>query len=206
MTAPTPGPADPVVCETARLRLRRVAPGDEDAVHALLSDERVVRHMLFPRFTPERARAFVARLQEPPADARPTQFVLAVVERQGEGEGEGEGEADALVGLCGLVLRPELEEGELWYLLRPERWGRGLVTEAVRALVDHGFRALALHRVWASCLPENPASARVLEKVGFRREGLLRQNLRIHGEWRDSHLYALLAAEWPAGRGPGAAA
>ena len=120
--------------------------------------------------------------------------MLAVTER----------EAAGVIGLCRLVLRPELEEGELWYLLQPPRWGRGLVAEAARALVDHGFQQLALHRIRARCLPENPASARVLEKLGFRREGLLRQNLRIHGEWRDSQLYAMLAGEWAA-PAPGAA-
>ena len=183
-------PHTPVVVETARLRLRGVQPGDEDAIHALLSDERVIRYMLFPYFTPERAQRFVARLQAPAA-GETRQVVLAITERTG----------GAPVGLCGLVLRPEMEEGEIWYLLRPESWGQGLVTEAARALVDHGFGPLALHRVWASCLPENPASARVLEKLGFRREGLLRQNLRIHDEWRDSYLYALLAAEWEATSG-----
>jgi len=53
-----------------------------------------------------------------------------------------------------------------------------------------------LHRLWATCLPENPASARVLEKVGFRREGLMREALRIHGQWRDAFLYAMLSTEW----------
>jgi RimJ/RimL family protein N-acetyltransferase len=152
--------------------------------------------MLFPLFTRERAAAFVARAQ-PPADpaaaADPArQLVLALADRAD----------DAVVGLCGIVPNPVLEDGELWYLLRPERWGRGLVTEGVARLVEHAFRDLGLHRIWASCLPENPASARVLEKLGFRREGLLRRNLRIHGMWRDSWLYAVLADEWPPPAGP----
>ena len=181
-------PAPTAICETPRLRLRRVSADDAGAVFRLLSDERVVRHMLFPLFTPERAARFVARLQEPPAAGAPPQLVLALADRA-----SGE-----VVGLCGLVLQPAREEGELWYLLDPAAWGRGLVTEAARALVDHAFARLALHRVWASCLPENAASWRVLEKLGFRREGFLRQNLRIHGEWRDSFLYAVLASEWSA--------
>ena len=167
-------------------RLREIAPGDADAVFRLLSDERVVRHMLFPLFTRERAERFVARLQETPPPGQPPQLVRGIADAG----------SDALIGLCGLVLRPEQEEGELWYLLDPDAWGRGITTEAARALVEHGFGPLALHRIWASCLPENPASARVLEKLGFRHEGFLRQNLRIHGEWRDSHLYAILASEW----------
>lgn len=174
------------VCETPRLLLRSIRLSDEEAIFTLLSDERVVRHMLFPLFTRERAHAFVVRLQQAPAAGQPPQVVLGIAPRPG----------GDLMGLCGLVLKPELDEGEVWYLLRPEHWGRGIVTEAVRSLVDHGFGVLALHRIWASCLPENPASARVLEKLGFRREGLLRQNLRIHGQWRDSILYAVLAAEW----------
>jgi len=181
-------PVSPPFLETSRLCLRGLRPGDEEAIYALLSDERVVRFMLFPEFTRERAHRFVARLQAPPGVGEPPQLVLALTERA----------SPAAIGLCGLVLRPQLEEAELWYLLQPALWGRGVVTEAVRALVGYGFGDLTLHRVWASCLPENPASARVLEKLGFRREGFLRQNLRIHGEWRDSYLYAVLAAEWAA--------
>ena len=163
----------PPVCETARLLLRDVRPEDEEAIYRLLSDERVVRFMLFPIFTRERAHRFVARLQAPPpAAGEVPQLVLAVTERANDG---------AAIGLCGLVLRPEAEDGEVWYLLQPELWGNGLVTEAVRGLVEHGFRHLGLHRIWASCLPENPASARVLEKIGFRREGLLRR-LGVQGE------------------------
>ena len=101
-----------------------------------------------------------------------------------------------VVGLCGLVLNGSEDQAEVWYLLAPSDWGRGFVTEAVRALVEHAFRDLGLHRVWASCLPANPASARVLEKLTFRREGLLRKNLRIQGIWNDSFLYALLAEDW----------
>jgi RimJ/RimL family protein N-acetyltransferase len=180
--------------ETTRLLLRPLRSGDEDSIFTLLSDERVVRHMLFPIFDRDRAAAFVARRSRPASEAeKPGQVVLGVAEKSSEAD---------LVGLCGLVLNPDLEEGEAWYLLRPDLWGRGLVTEAARALVSVGFDELGLHRVWASCLPANPASARVLEKLGFRREGYLRQNLRIHGVWQDSYLYAVLAEEWDQGRGP----
>jgi [ribosomal protein S5]-alanine N-acetyltransferase len=174
--------------ETARLVLRPLHTGDEGPVFTLLSDERVVRYMLFPLFDRERARTFVARIGQPASGAdKPRQAILGIAERSNE---------KSLVGLCGLVLNPELAEGEAWYLLRPDLWGRGLVTEAARALVTIGFEDLGLHRIWASCLPVNPASARVLEKLGFRREGYLRQNLRIHGVWQDSYLYAVLGDEW----------
>jgi RimJ/RimL family protein N-acetyltransferase len=55
---------------------------------------------------------------------------------------------------------------------------------------------MSLHRIWATCLPENPASACVLEKAGMRKEGFLVKNLKIQGEWKSSFLYAILAEEW----------
>lgn len=100
------------------------------------------------------------------------------------------------MGLCGVVILRGAEEGEIWCLVDPARWGQGIATQAAQELLEIGFTELGLHRIWASCLPENPASSRVLEKVGMRKEGFLIKNLKIHGEWKSSHLYALLAEEW----------
>lgn len=101
------------------------------------------------------------------------------------------------MGLCGLVLCPEREDAEAWYLLeRPVR-GRGFATSAMRLLLEAGFGELGLHRIYACSVPENLASVRVLERCGMRREGHLVRNLRIQGEWRDSLLYAMLREEWP---------
>ena len=100
------------------------------------------------------------------------------------------------MGLCGVVILRGAEEGEIWYLVEPESWGKGIATEAAKHLLDFGFGELGLHRIWATCLPENPASARVLEKVGMRKEGFLVGNLKIHGVWKSSFLYATLAEEW----------
>lgn len=172
-----------------RLLLRRVRPGDELGVYGLLSNARVVRYMLFPVFTREKAKQFVTRLQAPPKDSAPREEVYGIEV----------GEPPALRGLCGLVIESTQPVAELWYLLDPDFWGAGYAAEAAGALVAGAFDHLSLHRIWASCLPENPASARVLEKLGFRREGTHRKNLRVHGEWRDSHTYAMLGAEWQAG-------
>ena len=101
-----------------------------------------------------------------------------------------------LVGLCGLVVLSGAKDGEIWYLVDPEHWGRGIATEAVQQLLGFGFGELRLHRIWATCLPENPGSSRVLEKVGMRREGFLVKNLKIHGVWKSSFLYAMLVEEW----------
>ena len=65
-----------------------------------------------------------------------------------------------------MVILRGAKEGEIWYLVEPESWGKGIATESVNHLLNFGFGELGLHRIWATCLPENPASARVMEKVG----------------------------------------
>jgi RimJ/RimL family protein N-acetyltransferase len=103
---------------------------------------------------------------------------------------------DEVVGLCGLAVDRERDEGEAWYLLEPRVWGQGYGTEALRALLALGFDDLGLHRIWACCVPANVGSARVMEKNGMRLEGRCRQNLPIHGNWEDSLIYAILLAEF----------
>jgi ribosomal-protein-alanine N-acetyltransferase len=73
--------------------------------------------------------------------------------------------------------------------------GHGYMTDAVRAVVPFVFGTLRLHRLEAACLPHNAASIRLLEKVGFRREGLARRYLCINGAWQDHLLYALLSED-----------
>jgi RimJ/RimL family protein N-acetyltransferase len=166
--------------------LRPLNSGDVDAIFALLSDERVIRYMLFPRFDRDRAYRFARRFQVTTPVGDPPQVVFAIAPDRRE----------PIVGLCGLVLDGAQRQGEAWYLIAPDQWGKGHATEAVKQLIAHGFYHLHLHRVWASCLPENVASSRVLERNKFRKEGRHTKNLNIRGEWYDSETFALLAAEW----------
>jgi len=87
---------------------------------------------------------------------------------------------------------------ETGYCLRRDAWGRGFAVEAARALVDAAFGQLGVHRVIATCDARNLASARVMEKVGKRREGHFRRDREIKGCWRDTLLYAVLADDWRA--------
>ena len=168
------------------VRLRSLESGDVDTVHALISRMDVVRHMRFSLCSREESQKFLCdSLSESPSD--PWRSIVRAI---------SDGLRGDLVGLCGVVILRGAEEGEIWYLVRPESWGKGIATEAARHLLDLGFGELGLHRIWATCLPENPASARVLEKVGMRKEGFLAKNLKIHGVWRSSFLYAMLAEEW----------
>lgn len=87
-------------------------------------------------------------------------------------------------------------EGVVGYCCGQDSWGNGYATEAVPALLELGFGALGLHRIFAECDVCNVASVRVLEKVGMRREGRLRENMWHRGRWRDSFRYAILEQEW----------
>ena len=168
------------------VRLRSLEPGDIDAVHALISRMDVVRHMLLPLCSRAESEKFLRdSLLESPSS--PWKSIVRAISDNPRGD---------LVGLCGVAILRGAEEGEIWYLVEPESWGKGLATEAVKRLLDFGFGELGLHRIWATCLPENPASARVLEKAGMRKEGFLVKNLKIHGTWKSSLLYAILAEEW----------
>jgi ribosomal-protein-serine acetyltransferase len=84
------------------------------------------------------------------------------------------------------------------YWLGEEHQGRGTMTRAVRALVDHALRTWQLHRVEARVAPENVRSRAVLERLGFRREGTLRQAELVGGRFLDNVVYAVLAPEWDA--------
>lgn len=169
---------------SAKVALRPLQPSDAERVHALLSNWVVVRHMLFPLCSREESEGFVRDAVSESNAGSWRSIVRAVAD------------ASSLVGLCGIAILPGSEEGEIWYLVDPDCWGRGIATAAAEALLRMGFTELGLHRMWASCLPENPASVKVLEKLGMRCEGLRRQNLKIHGQWRDSFVYAILREEW----------
>jgi RimJ/RimL family protein N-acetyltransferase len=168
------------------IELRKLEWGDVDRVHSLLSRMDVVKHMQFSVCSREESEKFVRdSLVESPLESCWKSIVRAVSD-----SGTG-----ALAGLGGLVIMRGAEEGEIWYLVDPDFQGKGIATEAAKRLLDFGFGELGLHRIRASALPENPASGRVLEKAGMRKEGFLLGNLKIHGVWKSSFLYAMLAEE-----------
>jgi ribosomal-protein-alanine N-acetyltransferase len=90
------------------------------------------------------------------------------------------------------IRRGVAQAASLGYWMGAPYAGRGLMTDAVRAAVQFAFTTLRLNRLEAACLPSNGASQRVLEKVGFAREGRARRYLKINGQWQDHDLFALL--------------
>lgn len=95
----------------------------------------------------------------------------------------------------GNIRRGVAQAGQIGYWMGERYAGRGMMGEALVLVVDFAFRSLRLHRIEAACIPGNDRSVRVLEKAGFRGEGLLRSYLRINGSWQDHYLYALIADE-----------
>jgi RimJ/RimL family protein N-acetyltransferase len=82
------------------------------------------------------------------------------------------------------------------YAIRPSEHGKGYGTEALQLMVDYLFLAKEIHRVQANTDPENKASQRILEKVGFRKEGVSRKSSFVRGQWRDEYRYCILREEW----------
>ena len=172
---------------TARLTLRPVGLADVDALFALFADPQVVRYWSRPAWT-ERRQA--------------EELVAADVAGLGEGQAVRLGvvlvDEDRPVGTFSLFA---LDRGsrrvEIGYALAPAVWGRGLATEAGRAVVDHAFDVLGLNRLEADVDPRNVSSARVLERLRFRQEGLLRERRIVASEISDSALYGLLNRDRP---------
>jgi [ribosomal protein S5]-alanine N-acetyltransferase len=117
-------------------------------------------------------------------------YVLLVFRREDE---------SVIIGRVALggVLRGVFQNAYLGYWIDADYQGRGLMTEAVRAATSFAFTAGGLHRVQAAVMPRNGASQRVLEKAGYRREGVAHRYLCINAKWEDHVLFAVTAEEWP---------
>jgi [ribosomal protein S5]-alanine N-acetyltransferase len=174
---------------TERLLLRELEEADAAACNEYERDPEVVRYQSNGIRTLEESLEYIQKSRRTILASPRQTFDLAVV-RSGE---------DRLIGRAGIhVTDASLREGTIWYALHPAHWGKGYIPEAMRPLVDHGFRELGLHRVTADCDPANHASARIAEKLGMRREAHLVENAWIKGEWVDSLIYAILDHEWKA--------
>ena len=175
--------------ETPRLVLRPFAPGDWDAVDAMLSDPLATRYMHFARWTEDRRREWfdwcVASALHPDGDT----YNWAIA-RQDSGNAIG------WFGIGGS------DERGFGYLLDRAAWNQGYMTEALRAVLAHEFGTRGAARLRATCDIANPASARVMEKVGMRREKTV-YDADFEGNWARRHHYAIAKAEYNTRMGSG---
>jgi len=170
--------------ETARLRIRPYTEADIPALLPLIGTREVAATTLriAHPYTEQDARDFLVLANEP------DKIWLAITLR-----------ADARqIGGIGLRLSEQHQHGELGYWLGVPYWGQGYATEASREMLRYGFEDLKLHRIFASHFKHNPASGRILQKLGMRYEGCQRQHLRKWDQFVDLELYGLLREEWQA--------
>jgi len=187
---------------TPRMRLRPFTSADAQALFDLHSDAHVLRYWDSPPWTDAaRAQRFLAACGAMADDGTGARLAM---DRLSDG---------SFLGWCGLTRwNPDHRSASLGYCLTEAAWGQGHATEAVRALLGWAFDRLDLNRVQAECDTRNLASARVLEKVGFVREGTLREDCVVAGDVSDSWVFGLLRRDWdlqaiasarPAGPGNG---
>jgi [ribosomal protein S5]-alanine N-acetyltransferase len=178
-------PPFPIV--TDRLLLREFRIADESAIHAYASDPEVTRYTSWGPNTPEVThrvlQQWISAQENWPRPSLPLAIELRSESKLIGGTGFASIDCSAQMGIFGFVLRKDY-------------WGKGIATETARAVVRFGFERLKLHRVVAECFVENFASARVLTKLGMRREAHFVENTLKAGQWRDTYLYALLREEW----------
>jgi ribosomal-protein-alanine N-acetyltransferase len=174
----------PSELRTERIVLRRYVPADFAAIHAYAGDPEVTRYSTWGPNDEAASRKFLeyALASQSVADGRYSFAIARPV-------------SDELIGGCSVEL-VDTHHGraELGYVVAREWWGQGLATEAAGLLKSFAFDSLGVHRLQATCHPDNIGSMRVLEKTGFTFEGRLRDHMLMRGQWRDSLLYAVVNA------------
>jgi RimJ/RimL family protein N-acetyltransferase len=172
--------------DTPRLLLRPLAAPDAPMLFRIFSDVRVMRYWSGPPWTsPAEAQALIERDRREMAAGE--HIRLAIVRKADQ----------RLLGTCSLFnFAPQSRRAEVGYGLATEAWGQGYTQEAVGALLRHAFDTLGLNRVEADIDPRNEASALSLERLGFVKEGHLRERWIVDGEVSDSALYGLLRRDW----------
>ncbi len=175
------------VLETQRLVLREIAIEDADVIFVLMSDPQVMRYYGAPMHSRDEA---VKRVSSIRAAFQERSIVYwAITEKVSE----------KFVGSGGFwrIVKPD-SRAHIGYELASAWWNRGFMTEAVRAMVKFGFETIGLHSIEAGIHPDNVGSRRVLEKVGFVREGYFREKYFDTGRnsFIDAAVYSLLHSDW----------
>ena len=170
----------------SRVSLRWISEQDVDALYRIFSHTEVMRYWSTPPLVDRNAA--VGLLHEiHDGFQRRTLLKLGIARRTD----------DALIGTTTLFnLDFSNHRAEIGYGLDRAHWGNGYMHEALQALLVYAFDVLALHRIEADVDPRNSASIRTVERLGFQREGYLRQRWQVNGEIQDTLFYGLLRPDW----------
>ena len=180
--------SDQPVLRTERLVLRPFVPDDALAVRLLAGAHEVADttlHIPHP-YPPGAAEQWIA-MHGPSWDAG-TGVTYAITDA----------DTNVLMGAIAFTIVPLHARGELGYWIGVPFWNRGVCTEAAAAMLELGFGRLGLHRIQARHLTRNPASGRVMQKLGMQPEGINRHGMRKNDRFEDLAMYAILAEEWNA--------
>jgi RimJ/RimL family protein N-acetyltransferase len=181
---------------SSRLILRRFRESDLSLFCGYRSDARVARYQDWESWSEQEGRLFIDQQLKLHPDVPGTWFQMAI-ELVGAG---------ALIGDLGLhTLSDRPGQAEIGFTLACEHQGKGYATEAVNRLLDYVFGVLGKHRAIAVTDTRNAPAARLLERVGMRREGHFVENIWFKGGWGDEYQYAMLEREWRARRATGGA-
>ncbi len=166
--------------KTSRLLIRHFDLKDWQAVYEYTSDRQVMKYIPEGVFTEEDVKAFINKNTA----AKAKYFPVVLIEK------------DLLIGH--MVFHQYFGEHtyEIGWVFNPKYYSKGYASEAAKALLDYGFGKMKLHRIIATCQPENIASYRIMEKIGMRREGHFKKCIPNGSEWWDEYYYAVLAEEW----------
>jgi RimJ/RimL family protein N-acetyltransferase len=167
--------------------LREFALDDVADVLAIIGDDKVTAWLSFDSRNRDQAIAMIEGTLERAQQEPRTEYYLAVTKLD-----DNRVIGFARIGFTGV------KAGKLGYAIAAGEWGRGYATDAARALTNFAFTELSLHRISAAIGPENAASIAMVEKLGFTREGVLRDHVFTNNAWRDSILYSVLEHEWQA--------
>jgi ribosomal-protein-alanine N-acetyltransferase len=187
---------------TPRLILRGYSFADVPRVQELVSDRGVAAGTLrIPHPYPAgAAEEWFERQTREVSEGKAFTFAITLAGTRSPGREHDLTDTGHVIGTVGLTLELDHYRANLGYWIGAPYWNKGFATEAARAVVNFGFSRTQLHRIVAQRFVENAASARVLEKLGFVQEGVLRQEIYKDGRFRDLVTYGLLREEWARGR------
>ncbi len=190
-TGPDPNLRNTHRLDAPRLLLTLPEPGDAAELFSLIhGNTRVLAGLMWdgPDHPGDLAR-FLDAYASSPFEPHGHHWVI-------RDRGELSGKASRPLGVIGIRPGPLPGRSDIGYWLGERYWGQGVMTEAVRAVVDHGFADLNMQRIEAGVFLTNPASGAVLSKVGFRMESTQRSSLYKAGQWIDSELWVILRSDW----------
>ncbi|MEK4511998.1 N-acetyltransferase [Paenibacillus anaericanus] len=173
-----------MIIETDRLFISDFKEEDWSKVHSYCSDEEVTKYTLWGPNSEDQTRDYInSSILAQYIKPREKHELAITIKTTNE-----------LIGNC--CLNIEGSNAEIGYCFSKEYWGDGFATEVANGLLKFGFNQMGLHRIYATCRPQNTSSARVMEKIGMKKEGHLREHVRSKNNWQDSFVYSILIQEF----------